>query len=156
MIEMQAIMLKKLQHNTQFAQQAAKWFSTKWGIPQKEYENSINQCISQKSYIPQWYIIVNENNEIIAGAGVIENDFHEYKHLTPNLCALFVEKEYRKKGIAKYILDFVIKDMKDIGFQKLYLVTDHTEFYEKCGWKFLCMVKDNEGISERMYVFDII
>lgn len=48
MIEMQAIMLKKLQHNTQFAQQAAKWFSTKWGIPQKEYENSINQCISQK------------------------------------------------------------------------------------------------------------
>ncbi len=50
---------------------------------------------------------------------VIENDFHEYKHLTPNLCALFVEKEYRKKGIAKYILDFVIKDMKDIGFQKI-------------------------------------
>lgn len=52
-----------------------------------------------KSYIPQWYIIVNENNEIIAGAGVIENDFHEYKHLTPNLCALFVEKEYRKREL---------------------------------------------------------
>ncbi len=33
MIEMQSNNVKKLQHNTQFAQQAAKWFSTKMGIP---------------------------------------------------------------------------------------------------------------------------
>ena len=31
MIEMQSNNVKKLQHNTQFAQQAAKWFSTKMG-----------------------------------------------------------------------------------------------------------------------------
>ena len=41
-------------------------------------------------------------------------------------------------------------------FQKLYLVTDHTKFYEKCGWEFLCMVNDEEGIPERMYVFNIV
>lgn len=153
---MEKIALKKLRQDTKFAQKAAKWFSEKWDIPQQEYENSIQQCICQKNTVPQWYVVVNESDEIIAGAGVIENDFHEYKHLKPNLCALFVEEQYRKKGIAKYILDIVIRDMKDMEFQKLYLVTDHTKFYEKCGWEFLYMVNDEEGIPERMYVFNIV
>ena len=108
---MEKIALKKLRQDTKFAQKAAKWFSEKWDIPQQEYENSIQQCIYQRNTIPQWYVVVNESDEIIAGAGVIENDFHEYKHLKPNLCALFVEGQYRKKGIAKYILDIVIRDM---------------------------------------------
>lgn len=146
----------KLRENDLFLKKAVIWFSSKWGIPQKEYEDSIQQCISKKNNVPQWYIVIDENHNIIAGAGVIENDFHEYTHFSPNLCALFVEQCYRKKGIARKILHFVIEDMKNIGFKKLYLVTDHTTFYEKCGWKFLCMVNDNEGISERMYIFNIV
>ncbi|MGM7390055.1 GNAT family N-acetyltransferase, partial [Acinetobacter baumannii] len=34
------------------------------------------------------------------------------------------------------------------------LITDHTEFYEKCGWRFLTLVKDEEGEMVRMYVAD--
>ncbi|NDO46750.1 GNAT family N-acetyltransferase [Clostridium sp. MD294] len=153
---MKKTVLKKLRHNPQLVLEAAKWFSEKWDIPKQEYENSMKQCICQKSIIPQWYVMMNEYNEIIAGAGVIENDFHEYKHLKPNLCALFVEEEYRKKGIAKCILDFVIEDIKNMGIKKLYLVTDYTAFYERCGWNFLCMVKDEQEILERMYVFHIV
>ncbi|MFY0108484.1 GNAT family N-acetyltransferase, partial [Acinetobacter baumannii] len=40
------------------------------------------------------------------------------------------------------------------GIQTLYLITDHTEFYEKCGWRFLMLVKDEEGEMVRMYVAD--
>ena len=34
----------------------------------------------------------------ISGAGVIENDFHDRKDLTPNLCALFVEERKCGRG----------------------------------------------------------
>ena len=66
---MEKIALKKLRQDTKFAQKAAKWFSEKWDIPQQEYENSIQQCIYQRNTIPQWYVVVNESDEIIAGAG---------------------------------------------------------------------------------------
>lgn len=34
-----------------------------------------------------------------------------------------------------------------------YLVTDHTAFYERYGWEFLCMVQgDGETNMSRMYV----
>lgn len=33
------------------------------------------------------------------------------------------------------------------GINKLYLLTDHTSFYERYGWKYLCMVRE-EGKEE--------
>lgn len=115
---------------------------------------SITQCIEKKTSVPQWYVMLNENQDIIAGTGVIENDFHNRKDLSPNLCALYVEEMYRNQGIAQYILEFVRKDMENMGIEKLYLVTDHTEFYEKCGWSFLTTVKDVNDCIERMYMFN--
>ncbi len=43
-----------------------------------------------------------------------------------------------------------------MGIKTLYLVTDHISFYDKYGWKFLCMVQeDGEPYMLRMYVHNI-
>lgn len=152
---MKEIIVKKLIENPEIAKKAAFWFSKKWEIPETEYYKSILECIDKKDSIPQWYVVMNRN-EIIAGAGVIENDFHDHKDLKPNLCALYVEKEYRDQGIARYIINFIRRDLGNIGIKKLYLVTDHKEFYEKCGWQYLTMVNDDQGLSERMYVAETL
>ncbi|EHU2144145.1 Acetyltransferase (GNAT) family protein [Acinetobacter baumannii] len=123
----------RLSDYPQYKEMAAQWFSEKWQIPVEAYLESIQISIDQKHAIPQWYIVLNKDKHLIAGAGVIDNDFHERKDLTPNLCALFVEENYRNQNIAKQILDFVREDLSNQGIQTLYLITDHTEFYEKCG-----------------------
>lgn len=95
---------------------------------------------------------MDDNGKIIAGVGIIDNDFHDRKDLSPNLCALFVEKEHRKQDIARSILDFARKEWANRGHKKLYLATDHTELYEKCGWEYFTMVNDVEETPERIYV----
>ena len=77
-----------------------------------------------------------EQQRIVAGAGVIANDYHDRVDLTPNLCALFVEESHRYRGIARLLLDSARRDMGKLGFETLYLVTDHEHFYERCGWEF--------------------
>ncbi|MFY6078575.1 GNAT family N-acetyltransferase [Acinetobacter baumannii] len=144
----------RLSDYPQYKEMAAQWFSEKWQIPVEAYLESIQISIDQRHAIPQWYIVLNKDKHLIAGAGVIDNDFHERKDLTPNLCALFVEENYRNQNIAKQILDFVREDLSNQGIQTLYLITDHTEFYEKCGCRFLMLVKDEEGEMVRMYVAD--
>lgn len=141
----------KLSDRPELAEKAALWFSSKWGVSKEAYLESIQSSIENKNCIPIWYTALDKNDEIIAGAGVIENDFHDRKDLSPNLCALFVEEPYRKQNIARHILDFARQDLKKMGFENLYLVTDHTQFYEKCGWEFLVMVRDDNGAFERMY-----
>lgn len=130
----------------------ATWFHEKWGISQGAYLESMNACLSGNVAVPQWYVVA-EDDKIIGGAGVIENDFHERKDLSPNLCALYVEKEKRGHGIAGILLNYICDDMKRKGINILYLVTDHTSFYERYGWDFLCEVQCNgEPTPSRMYI----
>jgi len=99
-----------------------------------------------------WYLCLN-NGRIAGGLGVIENDFHDRKDLTPNVCAVYTEEEYRCQGIAGKLLDIVVNDMKSKGITPVYLITDHTSFYERYGWEFFCMVQgDNEPGMTRMYI----
>ena len=130
----------------------AAWFHEKWGVPLEAYYDSMNECLANGSPVPQWYVVM-EDKKIIAGLGVIQNDFHNRKDLAPNLCAIYVEKEYRSQGIAGEMLNFVCDDMKNLGIDTLYLVTDHTSYYERYNWKFLCMVQgDGELEMSRMYI----
>lgn len=131
---------------------AADWFHERWGIPQSAYLESIDECISGESAVPQWYLAM-DSSRIIGGLGVIENDFHDRKDLTPNVCALYTEKDCRGRGIAGALLRFVCADMALRGVDTLYLITDHLTFYERYGWEFLCMVQgDDEPNMTRMYV----
>ena len=44
-----------------------------------------------------WNAVV-EDGRIIGGLGVIENDFHDRKDLSPNVCAVYVEEDRRCRG----------------------------------------------------------
>lgn len=142
----------KLREHPELKPEAAAWFHEKWGIPLEAYLESIEQCIANTNAVPQWYL-VKDHNHIIAGLGVIENDFHNRKDLTPNVCSVYVEENYRCLGIAGEMLNYVCTDMQNKGIRTLYLLTDHTSFYEKYDWEFLCMVLgDGEKEASRMYI----
>ena len=144
----------KLREHSELVAEAAAWFHSKWDIPIEEYTGSLQECLTSKS-VPQWYVAV-EDGQILGGIGVIENDFHNRRDLTPNICAVYVEENYHCRGIAGKLLDFVCEDMRSFGLKTLYLITDHTGFYERYGWKFLCMVQgDGEADLTRMYVYDL-
>ena len=142
----------KMREHKELLSAAAEWFHQKWGISLEAYRESMEACLTNQGNIPQWYLAMDDQ-KIIAGLGVIENDFHDRKDLTPNVCAVYVEETYRCQGIAGKMLDYVCEDMREKGIETLYLVTDHTSFYERYGWKFLCMVQgDGEEDKSRMYV----
>ena len=136
-------------------EQMADWFHKKWSVPLTAYLESMNDCLTEKNSVPQWYVAM-EGSRIIGGLGVIENDFHNRKDLTPNVCAVYTEPDKRCQGVAGKLLNFVCDDMKAKGIETLYLVTDHTSFYERYGWEFLCMVQgDGEPDMSRMYIHRI-
>lgn len=142
----------KIQEHPELKENACSWFHEKWGIPKEAYEESMEECLKKEHPVPQWYIIMDQDM-IIAGLGVIENDFHDHKYLTPNVCAVYVEEGYRKQGIAGKMLGFVCDEFAKMGIDTLYLVTSHTSFYERYGWEFYCMVQcDGEDELSRMYV----
>ena len=140
-----------LREHPELTGRASEWFSSKWNIPKEEYDKSIAECIKNNDAVPQWYLVFDDGGNIAAGLGVIENDFHKRPDLAPNICAVFVEPDYRRRGIARFMLDFVCRDMASFGLKSIYLITDHTDFYEKCGFEYFCPIEENSGEFSRMY-----
>ena len=129
---------------------AAHFFHDKWNVPIEAYLECMNAYLNHETDLG-WYLCLYDN-KIVGGLGVIENDFHMRKDLTPNICAVYVEEKYRNQGIAGNLLNMAVRDLKAKGISPVYLMTDHTNFYERYGWEFLCMVQETNGNYTRMYV----
>lgn len=134
-----------------YLERASLWFHKKWGVPQEAYLECMNSYLSYKTEYG-WYLALLDG-EIIAGLGVIDNDFHDRTDLTPNVCAVFTEEEHRHQGIAGALLDMVTEDLRGKGISPIYLLTDHEGFYEKYGWEFYCMAQGvDEPTMSRIYI----
>ena len=131
-----------LREKTEMKDAAASWFNSKWGVPKEAYLECMDSYLSGETEYG-WYIAM-DGDAIVGGLGVIENDFHDRKDLTPNVCAVFTEEEYRGNGIAGNLLNMVVEDLKSKGISPVYLVTDHTGFYERYGWEFFCMAQGDD------------
>ncbi len=146
-----AVQIVSVAERPELLPHAAQWFHEKWGIPEDTYRKSMEESLLNGHPIPQWYIALKDE-QIIGGLGVIENDFHDRPDLAPNICAVFVEESHRRQGIAGALLERACRDMTDMGIHTLYLLTDHTGFYERYGWKFYCMAHgDGEDHLSRLY-----
>lgn len=147
---METLSIITLREKPELIERAAAWFHSKWGVPEQAYFACMQTYLSGESEYG-WYLCM-DGEKIVAGMGVIENDFHDRKDLVPNVCAVYTEEAYRCRGIAGKLLGYVVEDCRKKGISPLYLVTDHIGFYEKYGWEFLCMVQgEGEPQMTRMY-----
>ena len=130
---------------------ATAWFNSKWHVPEEAYLECMDAYLNGETELG-WYLCL-DGERIVAGMGVIENDFHDRKDLTPNICAVYTEEDHRCMGIAGCLLDMTVEDLRKHGISPVYLLTDHTGFYERYGWEFFCMAQgDGEPEMSRMYI----
>ena len=140
-----------LREEPELMESAAQWFHSKWHVPVEAYLACMEEYLSGATELG-WYLCL-EGERIVGGMGVIENDFHDRKDLTPNVCAVYTEEDCRSKGIAGNLLNMVRDDLFAKGITPIYLLTDHTGFYERYGWEFFCMAQgDGEEEMARMYI----
>ncbi len=140
-----------LRDDPELENRAADWFSNKWRVPREAYIECMDAYLSGETEYG-WYLCLC-GDDIVGGLGVIENDFHDRKDLTPNVCAVYTEEAHRRKGIAGKLLDMAVEDLRSKGISPVYLLTDHTGFYERYGWEFFCMAQgDGEEDMSRMYI----
>ena len=140
-----------LRDRPELKETAADWFHRKWGVPKEAYLECMDAYLNDETEYG-WFLCLDDDL-IVGGLGVIENDFHDRKDLKPNICAVYTEEDHRGKGIAGTLLNLAVEDLRDKGITPVYLVSDHIGFYERYGWEFLCLVQsDGEPEPTRMYI----
>lgn len=126
------------------------YFAEKWG-KRKIYDDSMSHCIASGSPLPQWYVLVDADEKIVGCSGLVANDFNSRQDLWPWLCAVHISEEERGQGLGEILIAHAVEETKRLGFDNLYLGTDHIGYYEKYGWTYLENCFGADGDPARIY-----
>ena len=116
MSELQYVTLREIPEKMDMV---AQWFHEKWGVPKEAYLECIEAYVGGETEFG-WYLCL-DGEKIVGGMGVIENDFHDRKDLSPNVCAVYTEPAHRGRGIAGQLLEILEREAKTRGITKMIL-----------------------------------
>jgi N-acetylglutamate synthase-like GNAT family acetyltransferase len=141
-----------VRENPACVDEAVAYFQKYWASETSlmVYDDCIRSCIGAKAPLPQWYLLKHDE-KTIGCAGLITNDFISRMDLYPWLCALFIEEENRGNEYGSLLLEKAKQDTAKMGFDFLYLATDHTGYYERYGFTYIGTGYHPWGVSSRIY-----
>lgn len=132
---------------------AIVYYHDKWGRKEnyRFFKDAIRHSGALPRGIPDFYVLL-KGEDIIGCCGLIMNDFISRHDLYPWLCGLYVEEKERGKGLGNMLMQHAERQAKTAGYANLYLTTDHRDYYERYGWKFLGLGYDVSGAGSRIYM----
>lgn len=144
------IQIINIREHPEWLERAADYLSSKWGIDRQLYIDSMNDSLAPEKSVPRWYLMLRGDG-IIGGFGLIENDFMVRTDLCPWLCALYIEPSERGRQLGAKLLEHGRRQAAELGFERVYLNTDHVGYYEKYGWRYMGDFAHQSGVDTRVY-----
>ena len=98
-------------------------------------------------------VIVAFDNEKICGyCTVAKTDCIPNVCYTPYIGYMFVGEEYRGNRLSQKMIQYAMDYLKTIGFDKVHIVSDHENLYEKYGFHIIDRKIAPWGSEEKIYV----
>ncbi len=93
--------------------------------------------------VPSTWVLVADST-VIGSVSVIEQDLDSRPELTPWLANLWIDREWRGRGLGKQLVGHACEQGRLRGLERLYLYTpEHAAFYQALGWETLAVSTKN-------------
>lgn len=134
----------------------ATWHQAQWGYlnPGGTLESRIErmQRFLKGAAMPAMYICV-DGKQLVGTAALVESDMDSHPELSPWLASVYVNPDYRKRGIGSALVKHVVSQARTQGFSPLYLFTpDQAKFYRELGWQFIAQESYRGGEATLMKI----
>ena len=97
-------------------------------------------------------IVALENEKICGYCTVAKTDCIPDVCYTPYIGYLFVREEYRGNRLSQKMIQYSADYLRSIGFDKVYIVSDHENLYEKYGFDIIDRKIAPWGSEEKIYM----
>lgn len=146
------IQIIDVREHPEWIDRAADYFSSQGSASRQAWLESMGDSISNDNALPRWFLVLREG-KIAGGYSLTYDDSMMEKGSGPWLRALHVEPE-EEKELASKLLAAARLSAAELGFDKAYLHGDHTDHYEKQGWRYVGDVLLDGGGKRQVYQAD--
>lgn len=101
-------------------------------------------------------IVALEHHEICGYCTVAKTDCIPDVSYTPYIGYLFVGEEYRGNRLSQKLIQYSMDYLKSIGFDRVYIVSDHENLYEKYGFVIIDRKTAPWGAVEKIYMQELL
>ncbi len=118
--------------------------------------SSLSKAMSENAFTEWERVIVALNENDIAGyCTVAKNDCIPDLPYTPYIGYLFVDEKYRGRRLSQQLISYAMSYLKTLGFLRVFLVSDHENFYEKYGFRVIDRKSAPWGEIEKIYMREL-
>ena len=96
-----------------------------------------------------------ENNKIIGHCSFNKKDTIPDAEYTPYIHSVFVNEQFRGNRISEKLILYAINYAKTLEYKKVYIVSEHKNFYEKYGFKKIDEKNDYRGELQGIFIKEI-
>lgn len=119
--------------------QISEWYAAEWAdaSSQERILKSLTDRMAQKKIYSMK--VVRDGDRLVGVACLQERDMGDvHPSFSPWLAGVYVEQEYRHKGIGLLLSKAIVREARDQDFELCYLFTDKMEvWYREQGWQVL-------------------
>lgn len=150
--------IENLKNYPQFVEEISKWIYDEFADKKSSLKiEDISRFFRNENNdkFPITFVAI-ENNICLGTVSVFENDLKNQNILKPWLASLYVYPNYRGRGIAEKLISHLLHEIKKVGYETIYLRTEHTaKYYLKRNWKFCYKTVDEKNLETEVYKYDL-
>ncbi len=143
----------------QFVDDVAKYWHAEWssdksvsGLAKKRQSIVSKLNINKVPFI----FVAHNSQQFVGSVALFEYDLDLKRDFSPWISGVYTVPEYRGKGVAKTLIHKILLQAKKLGYNKIYLHTEHTaDLYTKLGWIKLCDCFNDRGEPSEIYTITL-
>ncbi len=121
----------------------------------KPFTEVLNEIFSGEKDLPKCYMMLRDD-DIIGYYQLVEQELITRKDLSPWITTVFIDEQERGQRLSSKLLEHGRTVAGKLGYAKVYLTTDHIQFYEKFGFREIGLDKFVWGRPTKIYEHDTI
>ena len=95
--------------------------------------------------------VAKADGKIIGMTSVMKEDYYPLPDLYPWVSSIFVDEEYRGQRVSGKLIDFANEYLRNLGFMKSYIPSDHVDLYERFGYSYVKDITNYGGQEDHLF-----
>lgn len=95
--------------------------------------------------------VAKADGKVVGMASVLKEDYYPTPDIFPWVSSIFVSEDYRGQRISGKLIEAANMYLKDRGFTKSYIPSDHVGLYEHYGYQYVRDITNYGGTDDHLY-----